>query len=343
MAWDQELEDFKSLIDIRAYAADVFGYELDKRESCRNSSVLRNPATNDKIIVKRNGNGHYVYFSVRNNDDNGSIIDFIQNREGKGRKPIWQIRKDLRPEIGKPAPALPLFLPLEKTSKDRLKVEQQYRCMKGVAAPGYLTEERGISAAILQSNRFAGMFRVDSRNNVVFPHFDQQGLCGYEIKNKGFTGFAKHGGKGLWWSAAFKTDDCLVFTESAIDALSYAELHRQERTRYASIGGEMNPHQPCMIQAAIAKMTPGTEIIAAMDADSQGRKLAAMIEKAYKATGRHDLFFRVYLPPQEGADWNDLLRNRQTPIISFPIARLELAPGAKFIHPATGGSPRHQQ
>jgi hypothetical protein len=28
---DQELEDFKSLVDLRAYAANMFGYELDKR------------------------------------------------------------------------------------------------------------------------------------------------------------------------------------------------------------------------------------------------------------------------------------------------------------------------
>jgi hypothetical protein len=33
-----------------------------------------------------------------------------------------------------------------------------------------------------------------------FPHFDQLGLCGYELKNRNFTGFAPGGEKGLWSS-----------------------------------------------------------------------------------------------------------------------------------------------
>ena len=32
----------------------------------------------------------------------------------------------------------------------------------------------------------------------VFPHFDREGPCGYEIKNQGFAGFAVGGTKGLW-------------------------------------------------------------------------------------------------------------------------------------------------
>jgi hypothetical protein len=35
--------------------------------------------------------------------------------------------------------------------------------------------------------------RIDSRGNAVFPHFDGAGLCGYEIKNQRFTGFAAGG------------------------------------------------------------------------------------------------------------------------------------------------------
>ena len=52
--------------------------------------------------------------------------------------------------------------------------------------------------------------RIDSRGNTVFPHFDAAGLCGYEIKNRGFTGFAAGGKKGLWFSHARPDDRCLV-------------------------------------------------------------------------------------------------------------------------------------
>ena len=60
---DAELESFKSRIDLRAYAA-AQRYQLDRKESWQGSAVMRD-ALGDKIIVKRDADGHYVYFSVQ--------------------------------------------------------------------------------------------------------------------------------------------------------------------------------------------------------------------------------------------------------------------------------------
>jgi len=61
---DQELEKFKTDIDLRAYAT-AQNYQLDRKESWSGSSVMRHP-NNDKIVIKRNvADGHYLYFSVR--------------------------------------------------------------------------------------------------------------------------------------------------------------------------------------------------------------------------------------------------------------------------------------
>jgi hypothetical protein len=38
------------------------------------------------------------------------------------------------------------------------------------------------------SSYFAGRIRIDVRGNAVFPHIDRDGVCGYEIKNRSFTG-----------------------------------------------------------------------------------------------------------------------------------------------------------
>jgi hypothetical protein len=47
---DSELESFKTNVDLRAYAA-VQGYELDRKESWRGSSVMRHPAAAMQITV----------------------------------------------------------------------------------------------------------------------------------------------------------------------------------------------------------------------------------------------------------------------------------------------------
>jgi hypothetical protein len=106
------------------------GYEKDKRDSWRGSTVMRRGA--DKIVVKRNCNEHYVFFSVRDDKDNGTIIDLLQRQ----KLSLRAVRKTLRSWIGKPAVVLPLFPKLEPTSKDRIRVEGEYRRMApGAAAP----------------------------------------------------------------------------------------------------------------------------------------------------------------------------------------------------------------
>jgi Toprim-like len=105
----------------------------------------------------------------------------------------------------------------------------------------------------------------------------------------------------------------LVIAESAIDALSYAALFPDTQARYASIGGEMNPRQPELIKAAIGKMPEGSEIVAAFDADAQGRAFAEALHRLMRefseSTGRNDLSFRADLPEVEGQDWNEVFES----------------------------------
>jgi len=230
------------------------------------------------------------------------------------------MRKELRSWLGRPPPALHLaFAPLETTAKDRTQVEREYQRMRNAIPHAYLERGRRLPLAVLISERFAGCIRTDARGNAVFPHFDADGLCGYEVKNWHFTGFANGGEKGLWSSNTQPDDNKLVFAESAIDGLSYAALHPDQHTRYASIGGAPNPKQPALIAAAIMRMPPGSEIISAMDCDPAGRHLAQIVGNASRQPGSRDVSFRVHLPEREGDDWNDVLKDRE--VHSFPAVR----------------------
>jgi hypothetical protein len=307
MNQESELEVFKTKIDMRQFAVSL-GYQVDGRESWRGSTVLRRGA--DKIVVKRNRNGHYVFFSVRDDSDNGTLIDFLQRRQNLS---LGAVRQILRPWIGRSATP-PQFPELEPTSSDRMRVESQYRRMDNAQRYPYLEQERCLPAVVLSSPRFAGRVRIDRRGNTVFPHFDAAGLCGYEIKNRGFTGFASGGEKGLWFSHTCPHDQRLILAESAIDALSHAALFpdTEDQTRYASLGGKPNSKQPGLLQATIAMLPEGSEILAAFDADEAGRVLVEVVRRAVanvaSRTGRVDLIFQTHLPAQEGDDWNQVLQ-----------------------------------
>jgi hypothetical protein len=315
---DTELETFKRDIDLRVYCATQ-GYELDKRSSWGGSAVMRQATTDDKIIIKVDADGHFIYCSCRDSRDAGSVIDFIQYRR---KLSLGQVRRELRGWLGRPSTALPVYEPLARTSKNRMKVEASFAETRPVDGHHpYLEMERGITPELLGSERFADAVRVDGYGNAVFPHFDNDGLCGFELRNYRFQGFASGGTKGLWSSRALPQDDKLVICESAIDAMSYALLRVDERTRYASMGGKPNPVQPGLITAAAARLPPGAQVIAAMDADADGFVLAEVVRAAVKQTGRADLRFGSEAP-SGFKDWNDQLRGRA----STPKLRRGLKP-----------------
>lgn len=311
---DPELASFKTEIDLRTYAANE-GYVLDPKESWRGSAVMRH-GNGDKIIIKRDTDGNYVYFSVRDTSDNGSIIDFLQRRLPAGRRTLGNVRLALRPWLGggrrtvSASNALPLFAPLPVTGKDRMEVEKQFRFMDWVERHPYLEGERCIPYEVLTAARFSGCIKVDRRGNVVFPHYDELGLCGYEIKNAGYTGFAKGGEKGLWFSRSEDGDNRLVLCESAIDALSHATLFPSDATRYASIGGQMNKKQPALLMAMMTKLSANAEIIAATDNDDDGLRFAKTFEQLMRDCARDDLRFITHRP-QDCEDWNKALQERQ--------------------------------
>jgi hypothetical protein len=326
---DCELDDFKRNIDLRQFA-ETLGYQIDRRESWKGSAVLRCAA--DKIVVKRNGNGHYVFFSLRDDADHGTVIDFVQRRQHLS---LGAVRRVLRPWIGRSASA-PQFPPLQPASADRMCVEREYRRMSEAQCYPYLERDRCVLATVLSSPRFRGRMRIDARGNTVFPHFDAVGLCGYEIKNRGFTGFAAGGQKGLWLSHTRIDDRRLVLAESAIDALSYAALFpdAEDHTRYASLGGRPSSRQMELIRATIVKLLAGTEVIAAFDADAAGRSLAEKIRQVVAniamAKGTGELTFEARLPVKGGEDWNKVLQD-----VSFRSGTNNSLLGSHLVLPKT--------
>ena len=137
---------------------------------------------------------------------------------------------------------------------------------------------RGLRPETLRAPLFAETWRVGPRGNVLFAHTDDAGIVtGFEVKNHGFTGFAAGGRKTAWQSAALPGDRALVIAESAIDALSHYQLHPEERgsTRYLSTAGQPSRAQLDVLDRVYASMTPGSTIVAAVDADAGASALPA--------------------------------------------------------------------
>jgi len=298
---DSELEHFKTEINL-AELVSSYGYELDRRESSRTSFVMRHQ-DGDKIVVATDRDGHGIFFSVRDEKQHGSIIDFVKWKE---RANLGQVRQILRRWKANPASFFPTAqkcLPLrpEPIMHDDAAIYAQWLRMKSydrVSGQEYL-EGRGLTAETI--NTFSERIGVDQHGNIVFRHDDLLSVTGWEVKNKGFTGFSGGGRKALFaCRVGFAHKDAsplLVVTESAIDVMSYYQLHPGPGF-YLSFAGSMSPEQYNLLEYALNRYRDA-RVVAATDSDPQGEKFAEVI-----CTIRLDA---IRAAPPIGKDWNDTL------------------------------------
>lgn len=315
MSRNDELEAFKTEINLSEFAASE-GYVLDPKATSRNSAVMRHPK-GDKIILARGDDRHWIYFSIGDSADSGTVVDFLQNRGGGN---LGEIRKTLRdwlsgaqgvPECNESTGAQQSFaLDLQPISRDLARVRANYhRCFEAGHHP-YLENLRKIPSEVLASERFSGRILRDGRSNTIFPHWNWEGVCGFEIKNEKFTGFSPGGEKGLWCSRILDGDTTLVIAETAIDALSYHALKGTKNNRYVSTGGTLSPLQEDLLRSAFQKIPSNGEVILALDHDEGGEKLHQRIKTIFESLEESTLSFRADTPESIGDDWNDVLRAR---------------------------------
>jgi len=164
----------------------------------------------------------------------------------------------------------------------------------------YLVNTRGLDASIVDSAIALGQVYQDDKNNVVF----KAGNEGAEIKGTGDKSF--RGSRGII-NEGFTIDaekpQQIVLVESAIDALSYKQLHGEGDT-IISLGGNVN--RAVMLQAIEKSKSEGVPLVAAFDNDKGGDSARASL-KALAAVAD----VPVHDHRSITKDWNsDLINNK---------------------------------
>lgn len=301
---DIELDTFKIHINLTEYAV-TRGYRILRNETSRNSVAMKNTSTNDKIIITRDTDDHWVYFTVGKQKDNGSIVDFVQNKEGGGN--LGRVRQILRQWAKLPTHERPrsnLFMArIEKCTRDRQALIKILVGLQVAEKHDYLTR-RAIGKEILTDTRFIGRIYGNSQGAAVFPYEDEYGLCGLEQCNRNFKGFVPGSIKGLWRSNTVQTDTHLVFCESVIDALSYHVLYPHQKTRYMACGGGWSQKTRQLLGKATEKH-PGQSVVLAFDRDPQGMVYEAEAKNLLSDFPNIEVIVKY---PAFGKDWNEELQ-----------------------------------
>ena len=301
---------YKSDINLSHYAA-FLGYELDPKKTTKSSLVMRHP-NGDKVIISKRGN-NYVYFSVSNDKDNGTIVDFIRKRTDKTFPEIGQELQKWVRGGGNITPNIPFASDIQSQEYNPERIKALFLRVKQIKGDDYLQNVRKIPLSTLQNRLFAGRIYRDFYGNVVFPHYDHTGVCGLELKNADKGVFVRGSAKGLWTSAINLKAETLVITESPIDGLSYFSLFpeiQKSGVVFASVSGGLRPHQIQLIIDLIKKLPQLQKIILAVDRDQGGEKIEKTIREGVKNSGVFNGDMLTHVPEKMGDDWNEVLKNR---------------------------------
>jgi len=201
----------------------------------------------------------------------------------------------------------------------------------------YLTRQRGLSLALVNRLAEQGKVYADARGNAIFPALQPDGRPGgAEMRGTGtkpFHGLASGSSRDVCFEVETRPGDTsprkLVLVESAIDAISYAQIHHAENLTVASTAGV----RPTLPQSLARRVGQFSEIVVAFDADAPGRSMATKLMAALRATGVK-LSTAV---PFFGKDWNDALRHAQevarqkaaAPRVAAPAPRPARTPPAE--------------
>ncbi|MCG8686738.1 MAG: DUF3991 and toprim domain-containing protein [Desulfobacterales bacterium] len=293
---------FKQDINLTQYAA-YLGYEIDRGKSTRQSIAMRK-GKEDKIIISRQ-NGIWVYFSVYNDQDNGTIIDFAKDRTNKS---LFEIGQELQVWIGGNI-ALPeptrYVSDVQEKQPDPRRIQRLFNYCSPAYEHEYL-QGRGIPAKTLKSPRFLGRVFQDHFKNAVFPHFKGKQVCGLELKGKNADLFVRGSEKTLWRSNTKKDDDTLIISETPIDALSYQVLHSLSNAFYTSTSGAFSPQQGDLIRDLVT-LSWLKKIVLITDNDEGGDAITHRLTEIIIGTDFTGALTR-HSPDTRGLDWNDVLK-----------------------------------
>ena len=286
----KQLERFKTKINLVEYAMS-YGYELKETKSTHNKAILHHDSE-DKIVVVTDTGDRGLYFSFKNDWDKGTIIDFIQHRSELN---LGEVRKELRPWLNQSDKAIAKPQPM---SDERISLIQEFLEFSVLTNHPYLAK-LGISNSTLNDEKFIGRIAVDEGDNVIFPHYDDDGISGYSIVLKNERDKREDGILALWKSNSQSDDRRLVITSNAIDALSYHQLFPHKHTRYISIEGTLTDYQKELMVNTIAELSHAeNEVIIATGHDE--KNILAFLADNHVRVKLHQ--------PENTGSWNECLQ-----------------------------------
>jgi hypothetical protein len=272
---------------LRARQADLAAYLIRRGERLIPSGANRHKhAEHDSLVFT----GNAYYWNSR--DEHGNAIDYLTRHcDMDFRQAVAELTGGATIAIAPPMPERGFDFAALNVSPDCRRVID------------YLHRRRGISQKlVLELIAQKRLYQEADTNNALFPIYDERGaIVGAEVvgtADKRFKGLKSGGKYGYGYNVSFGAEQGeILFFESAIDLLSFAELEREraEGAMLVSLSGLKENVFETMRRVA------GTAApVLCVDNDAAGKEFIKAVAAKYPAVKTH-------LPDSRYKDWNEQL------------------------------------
>ena len=311
-----DLEKVKREVNLIQHAASM-GYVLDKEKSSNTWAVMEKE--NDKILIKNgpNQNGHWMYKSLVDEQEKGTIVDFMQKRGFSYQSICGLSSRHLDDRVIKDQKLL--SIEIEDISSQRYIAQEAFDKVVEHKKGNYLSC-RGIYEATYEcysdvkvGNQAVFALYRDIDNNgkgticsTISYQFDAKGT----MSDNGCFNSTKYFQKGLPRGLSVLVDSDvpvkhIVVSESPIDALSYKQLNKMlEGTMYISTCGSLSEGVKKELTNVLSNAREnGQSVTLAFDSDKAGRKMDREVRELAD-TCRVNCKSSI---PSQFKDWNEEL------------------------------------
>lgn len=262
--------------------AERAGYSLKREKTSRNHIAMQN-SNGDSIVITRRSNGHYLYYNPLIAEDRGNVYNFCKNRH-----------IDLKSILaGQNFSDNHLPTTTESSNQDK-QYAQAFKNFSKASEHNSILLNRGIDKKFIKEYAL----KEDLKGNLCFPLFilekqnEKENIvpCGYVAKLKTpifvrdgvkldkpikALNYGKKGVEILKPNAIkyIKDIQTIVITESSLDSLAYAQLHKLDmsKTLLCATGGQIS-EQTSKVLNFIINRGENAQVILGFDNDESGKK-----------------------------------------------------------------------
>ena len=256
----------------------------------------------DSLHIKDNGPGERGAWFRFSEDKGGDNIGFL--REYMGMSFVDAVEALTGEHIDRTYTPSRTYEQKPKTVTAReLSLAEADNCRRVFA---YLCKTRGLDYDLVASLVRQGVVSQEEKTgNVLFKYYDDNGKVigaekvGTSTEHR-FKGIAEHSADGHGFEVVRGTGEKAFFFESAIDMLSYLQMHDKEMTdcRLVSMMG-VKPN--IVLDTMLRHNIPPENVFLCSDNDTAGNEFAQRLQEQYPDMKR-------VITPDTYKDWNDMLR-----------------------------------